>query len=163
MLPDPTLLDVLPLQSRSFCVHTHPLKPTHTHIPPPPIPTPCWGSKWSKITHSATQSLLCLALGTDCFIPQLFFPPSFFSLCSLLLIVASIYFFHTTVTLLKQEPVMVNCLTFLIVWWCFVVWPVSTWCSPIHQERLFISDASVCENWKCEMLKRSALVVKTVK
>lgn len=47
--------------------HTPSTPHTDTHNPP------CWGSKWSKITHSATQSLLCLALGTDCFIPWLFF------------------------------------------------------------------------------------------
>lgn len=44
------------------------------------------------------------------------------------------FFFHTIVTLLQQEPVMVNCLTFLIVPWCCAVWSVSTWFSP-HTSR----------------------------
>lgn len=114
---------------------------THTHTQPP-----CWGSKWSKITHSATQSLLCLALGTECFIPCFFFsssvlPPPSHWFCM---------FFHAIVTLLKQEPVMVNCLTFHIVRWCCAVWSVSTWFSPIHQEWFVILDTFLW--WELEVL-----------
>lgn len=72
-------------------LHT-PLNPyTYTHNPP----TPYWGSKWSKITHSATQSLLHLALGTDCFISWLFFYPFLFSAPSFSSLVPSsvLYFF----------------------------------------------------------------------
>lgn len=70
--------------SLSLPLHT-PLNPyTYTHKPP----TPCWGSKWSKITHSATQSLLHLALGTDCFISWLFSPLSL--LCSLLFLIGPV-------------------------------------------------------------------------
>lgn len=73
--------------SLSLPLHT-PLNPyTYTHNPP----TPCWGSKWSKITHSATQSLLHLALGTDCFISWLFSPLSL--LCSLLYLIGPVFFF----------------------------------------------------------------------
>lgn len=60
------------LLSLSLSPPPYPFKSIHIHTQPP---TPCWGSKWSKITHSATQSLLHLALGTDCFISWLFFPP----------------------------------------------------------------------------------------
>lgn len=119
------------------CLHT-PFK-IYTHTCPPP---PCWGSKWSKITHSATQSLLCLALGTDCFIPQLFF---FFPLFSLLPPPppCCCIFFHTIVTLLKQEPAMVNCLTFLIVRWCFVVCPLCS--GPYISRGLLFLTPLVCE------------------
>lgn len=48
------------------------------------------------------------------------------------------FFFHTIVTLLKQEQGTLNCLTFLIVW------SVSTWFGPTHQECVFfILDAFV--------------------
>lgn len=112
----------------------YPFKSIHIHTQPPP--TPCWGSKWSKITHSATQSLLHLALGTDCFISWLF-PPFLFSAPSFSSLVPSsvlyfFFFFHTIVTLLKQEQGTLNCLTFLIVW------SVSTWFGPTHQECVFL-------------------------
>lgn len=45
---------------------------------------------------------------------------------------------------------MVNCLTFLIVQWCCAVWSVSTWFSPIHQER-FVNVATFVW-WELEVL-----------
>lgn len=74
------------LLSLSLSPPPYPFKSIHIHTQPPP--TPCWGSKWSKITHSATQSLLHLALGTDCFISWLFSPLSL--LCSLLFLIGPV-------------------------------------------------------------------------
>lgn len=60
-------------------------------------------------------------------------------LCSLLFLIGPVigpvfffFFFHTIVTLLKQEQGTLNCLTFLIVW------SVSTWFGPTHQECVFL-------------------------
>lgn len=65
------------------------------HSNPHTDTTPCWGSKWSKITHSATQSLLCLALGSDCFIPWLFLSLSLLLFCFLLFFSSEFLFFFS--------------------------------------------------------------------
>lgn len=120
-----------PISNTPLHIHTH----TDTHNPLP--------RQQVKQNNSLCHTIAPLPRSGHSLLYSMFFfwPP----LRSLL---GAVCFFHTIVTLLKQEPVMVNCLTFLIVWQCCAVWSVSTWFSPIHQEWFVILDTFL--GWELE-------------
>lgn len=147
MLPDLTLSwTSFPFRCSLSLSNTPPWIHTHTHIDTNPLlrqqvkqnnslchtiaPLP-------RSRHWLLYSMTFFSLLSSPLLPP---PPHWF--CN--------FFFHTIVTLLQQEPVMVNCLTFLIVRRCCAVWSVSTCFSPIHQERFVILDTFVW--WELDVL-----------
>lgn len=145
MLPDLALSwTSIPFRCALSLFLTHPLRSAHIHTDTTPLLR-----QQVKQNNSLCHTIAPLPRSRHWLLYSMtFFPPS--SLLFSLLLIGSVFFFHTIVTLLQQEPVMVNCLTFLIVRWCCAVWSVSTWFSPIHQERFVIVDTFVW--WELEVL-----------
>lgn len=144
MLPDLTLSwTSFPFRHSLSLFLAHPLKSTHIHTDTTPLLR-----QQVKQNNSLCHTIAPLPRSRHWLLYSMTF--FFFSLLfsAPFLLIGSV-FFHTIVTLLQQEPVMVNCLTFLIVWRCCAVWSVWTWFSPYIKRGLLLWTPLFGGNWRC--------------